>query len=139
MLPPICLSTHYAHTRSTIVDEIERRGLKAIAHKKMQTDRIPVQSPLPSKLLVQYIERCLSAIPALKKALDRSDLKPLFVFGHQLRGTGGAYGIPVLTDIGSVIEQAALREDTDEVRLQVALLEEYLARVEIICNGFETG
>ena len=100
----------------------------------MQAEKIPVQAPpgIPAKMVTEYVNRCLTALPDAKTALDRSDDGHLRVFGHRLRGSGGAYGIPGLTEIGSVIEEAALRGDTDELRRQVTALEAYLYRIEIL-------
>ena len=97
------------------------------------SEKISVHAPqgVPLQLVTEYINRCLTALPLAKTALDRSDDGHMRVFGHRLRGSGGAYGIPVLTEIGSVIEEAALQGDRDELRRQVTALEAYLGRIEV--------
>lgn len=102
----------------------------------MQTEKILVHAPpgVPSRLLVEYVSRCMSALPDLQTALDQSDHGQMRVFGHRLRGTGGAYGFPALTEIGSLIEQASSSGDTAELRRHVAALEAYLSRVEIVSD-----
>ena|SRR5579864_2310330 len=102
----------------------------------MQTEKISVRVPkgLPPKLVTDYVNRCHTTLPAVVTALDRSDLGYLRIFGHRLKGTGGAYGIPALTEIGSAIEAAAGRNDTTELRREVAKLEECLSRIEILSN-----
>ena len=102
----------------------------------MQTEKTSVQAPrgVPSKMVTEYVNRCLRTLPDALAALDRSDHAYLRIFGHRLKGTGGAYGIPALTEIGSAIEAAAGRDDATELRRQVASLEECLNRIEILSD-----
>ncbi|HYL37126.1 MAG TPA: Hpt domain-containing protein [Bryobacteraceae bacterium] len=102
----------------------------------MQTEKILVQAPrgIPPKMVTDYVKRCLAALPATRAALDRSDYVHMRIFGHRLRGSGGAYGMLALTEIGSAIEKAALEADTTELRLQVAALEACLNRMEILSD-----
>ena len=99
----------------------------------MQSETIRVQPSkgVPAKLLAEYLNRCLTALPAVKEALDRSDYRNTQVFGHRLRGTGAAYGVPLLTEFGHLIEEASIRGESAEIRRQVAALEAYLSRLEI--------
>lgn len=100
---------------------------------KMQAEKILVRPPkgIPPKLLAEYLYRCVSALPGVKEALERSDLKHTQVFGHRLRGTGAAYGLPILTEIGALIEEASIRRETAELRRHVAELEANLSQIEI--------
>lgn len=101
---------------------------------KVQPEKIRVQpsKDVPATLLAEYLDRCLTTLPAVKEAMDRSDHGQTQVFGHRLKGTGAAYGVPLLTEIGSRIEGASSRGETEELRRQVAALEAYLSRIEIV-------
>src|SRR5438046_928805 len=103
---------------------------------KMQTERIMIQAPpgIPARMVTDYVNRYLNALPVAKTALEGSDYEHMRVFGHRLSGTGGAYGIPSLTQIGAAIEAAARREDTAELRRQVGDLAAYLNRLEILSD-----
>ena len=100
---------------------------------QVQSEKILIQAPpgIPPAMVRRYVNRSLTALPAAKTALDRSDYRHLQVLGHRLKGSGGAYGIPALTAIGSEIEAAALGGDTAELQRQVAALEACLNRLEI--------
>lgn len=83
-------------------------------------------------MVAAYVQRCLTALPEAKTALDGLDHNYLRVYGHRLKGSGGGYGIPLVTQMGAGIEQAAKRADTTELQGQLAALEAYLNRIEIV-------
>ena len=82
-------------------------------------------------MVMEYVNRCFDALQVAVEALSRSDYDHVRTLGHRLRGSGGAYGIPVLAEIGSAIEEAAGRVDATELSHQLAALVEYLSRIEI--------
>lgn len=84
------------------------------------------EDSLPPAVVAAYVARCVAALPALKLAFERSDYDSMRIFGHRLKGSGAAYGIPVLSEIGSVIEELAAAEDAGELRRQVAVLQVYI-------------
>ena len=43
-----------------------------------------------------------------------------------MKGSGGAYGIPRLTEIGAAIERAAKAQDSDELQNAASTLQAYL-------------
>jgi HPt (histidine-containing phosphotransfer) domain-containing protein len=101
---------------------------------KIQPERIWVQVPegVPASLVTQYIQRCLTALPSAKAALERSDYAHMRVLGHRLKGSGGAYGIPALTIVGSGLEEAARQVDMPGLQRQLAELEALLGRIDIL-------
>jgi HPt (histidine-containing phosphotransfer) domain-containing protein len=48
--------------------------------------------------------------------------------GHNLRGTGAAYGFPRITDLGEEIESAAKSSDIDRILAAVSELDGFLQR-----------
>jgi len=100
----------------------------------VQAEKIPVRTPrgIPASMVAAYVQRCLAALPAAKTALVGLDHNSLRVYGHRLKGSGGGYGIPRLTEFGAVIEAAARRGDTAELQNQFAEMEVYLSRLEVL-------
>lgn len=100
----------------------------------MQTVQTAFHAPegIPPKMVTDYVARWLVAVPVAAAALDQCEYGQLRVFGHRLKGSGGGYGIPPLTDMGSAIELAAGRRDITELRSQIVALEDYLKRIEIL-------
>jgi HPt (histidine-containing phosphotransfer) domain-containing protein len=65
-------------------------------------------------------------------ALDRVDFETVTILGHQMRGSGGAYGFQAITDIGAALQEAGESADTDASRKWLGELSSYLDRVESI-------
>jgi hypothetical protein len=49
--------------------------------------------------------------------------------GHNLKGTGAAYGFAEITEIGAAIEAAAKQADRDVIAERAAALARYLAGI----------
>jgi HPt (histidine-containing phosphotransfer) domain-containing protein len=100
----------------------------------LHAEKISVHAPpgIPASMVTAYVRRCLAALEEASAALDRLDYEYLRVHGHRLKGSGGGYGLPLLTKVGLVIEDAAKRGDATELQAQIAALEAYLSRIEIL-------
>jgi MinD-like ATPase involved in chromosome partitioning or flagellar assembly/HPt (histidine-containing phosphotransfer) domain-containing protein len=86
---------------------------------------------VPQEMVSQYLLQCRNDLPPLKAALARCEYEFARVFGHQMKGCGGAYGFPELTEAGALIERAAADQNIGELRNRVAALEAYLGRIEV--------
>jgi HPt (histidine-containing phosphotransfer) domain-containing protein len=102
----------------------------------LQVENISIHAPagIPASMVLDYVRRCLAALPDAEAALDRADHTYLRSYGHRLKGSGGGYGIPVITQLGALIEDAARSGDTAQVQSQIATLEVYLSRIEILSD-----
>ena len=67
----------------------------------------------------------------LAKGLASNDFAALRVIGHGMKGSGGAFGFQLVTDIGDIIEASALKSDAATIEQQFAVLRDYMARVEV--------
>lgn len=81
-------------------------------------------------LVPGFMGRRRDDVVKMSEALEREDLESLRVTGHTLKGTGGGYGFTGLSEIGALIEAAAVAEDTAALREHLSALEDYLSRVE---------
>jgi HPt (histidine-containing phosphotransfer) domain-containing protein len=101
---------------------------------KTPAQKISIQAPagIPASMVVQYVERCIAGLPHVKADLDSLNYERLRVYGHGLKGSGGGYGIPRLSEVGALIEAAARHGDTAELQQQVAALETYLQQIQIL-------
>ncbi|OGR64179.1 MAG: hypothetical protein A2X31_12985 [Elusimicrobia bacterium GWB2_63_22] len=70
----------------------------------------------------------LAQLPAL---LAAGDFDALRVIGHKMRGSGGGYGLDLLTEIGERMENSAKTKDKSALAAQAAELKEFLDNVEV--------
>jgi DNA-binding response OmpR family regulator len=79
----------------------------------------------------QYLKLRKEEAPLLAELLQSREFDRIRVLAHNMKGTGAAYGLPVLTHIGAAIESAAKASDEMALRARIQTLGEYLARVEM--------
>jgi HPt (histidine-containing phosphotransfer) domain-containing protein len=96
--------------------------------------RILVHPPedLPYRVVAAYLENCRKSLPSLKDATERLDYDFLSIYGHRMKGCGGAYGFPELTETGALIEEAAHVRNDGQLRSCAVALEAHLEAVEVV-------
>jgi CheY-like chemotaxis protein len=73
-----------------------------------------------------YLENCRQDAIAMGDALDRADFEAVTILGHNMRGSGGAFGFQAITNFGAGLEQAAADADIAASRRLVDELAIYL-------------
>jgi CheY-like chemotaxis protein len=91
-------------------------------------------NPILADRIPAYLQNCRQNVIAMLDALDRVDFESVTILGHNMRGSGGAYGFQTITDIGAALQQAAESADPDASRKWVGELSSYLDRVETISD-----
>jgi PAS domain S-box-containing protein len=69
-----------------------------------------------------YLQNCRQNVVAMLEALDRVDFETVTSLGHQMRGSGGMFGFPLITDIGAALQHAAESADPEASRRWVSEL-----------------
>jgi len=95
--------------------------------------RILVHPPegLPYQVVATYLDNCRNSLQSLKDAVERLDYDFVKVYGHQMKGSGAAYGFPELTEAGAAIETAAHARSDDDLRTCAGVLEANLESFEV--------
>ncbi len=78
-----------------------------------------------------YLDNCRRHIATMHEALDRGDFEATTILGHNMRGSGGGFGFPRITDFGAGLEQASRDVDLVGTRKLVEDLSSYLDRMKI--------
>ena len=112
--------------RSTIVlpssrDENSPPDTILVRAKLILADRIPA-----------YLQNCRQNVITMLDALDRGDFETVTMLGHQMRGSGGAYGFQAITDIGAALQLASESADIDASRKSVGDMSSFLDRAETV-------
>jgi CheY-like chemotaxis protein len=92
--------------------------------------RIEIQPGL-ERLAMNYLvsrERELPVLQNLAATLNFDELRRL---AHNVKGTAAGYGFPELTQLGAVMEQAAIARNLDEVLKQMKVLEQFITLASI--------
>ena len=105
-------------------------------HQKEEASSMSINlvrvNPKFADLVPAYLRNCRKDVITMGHALDRVDFETVTVLGHNMRGSGGAYGFQAITDIGAALQQAGESADADASRKWVGELSSYLDRVETI-------
>ena len=123
---------------------IDRNALYSVLTKYLKQGQI-IESDntlLTSKLiqddpdLIDLIDRFISRLPTMSDAINQahSEKKEKELSGliHQMKGVGGNYGYPMLTELCAKIEFQIKNKDTKNL---ATLIEEFNLMVEQILNG----
>jgi len=78
-----------------------------------------------------YLENRRAEVVSLRAALARLDFPAVRITGHKLKGSGGGYGFPRLTELGAELEKAAMANDPESIRHSIEELHSYLQRIEV--------
>lgn len=71
-------------------------------------------------------------VNTIRRALAEADFATIHMLGHRMKGDGGGYGFNRISEIGAAMEQAAEQQNHPACGKQLAQLEEFLARVEVV-------
>lgn len=67
-----------------------------------------------------FVGRLHERVGQMRHSLAHNDLEEVRRLAHQLKGAGGSYGYPALTDASRVLEQAAKAGDAEAANLALA-------------------
>ncbi len=96
-----------------------------------QTSTIFVSTAKPDPVPT-FLQNCRQNVVVMLEALERGDCETVAFLGHRMRGAGGMFGFPIITDIGAALEDAGGRADTGAARQWVDELSFYLKSAAVI-------
>ena len=70
-------------------------------------------------------------LQGLAKGIEESDFNTLRSIGHDMKGTGSSFGFHRVSEIGDLIEVAALANDLLTIQGQFGTFKDYMSRIEI--------
>jgi CheY-like chemotaxis protein/HPt (histidine-containing phosphotransfer) domain-containing protein len=123
----------YALSRTSRTDPATACPSRAVSSE--QSNGIPSQfadDPQLVDILPRFVERLPSQLNALCKALEEERLADAERLAHRLKGAGGSYGYPVLSEVAKSLELAARAQDVGEA-------EAALAEVTKVCAAIQAG
>jgi signal transduction histidine kinase/FixJ family two-component response regulator len=97
----------------------------AVTYRSRLADR-----PVMKNILEQYVGELPGDVGRLANLLVRQDLPGLAMLLHQLKGTGGAYGFPRITELAGAAEQAIMESRLDTARTGVEELIHHIRTID---------
>jgi signal transduction histidine kinase/DNA-binding response OmpR family regulator len=86
--------------------------------------------PTVARLAPRYLKNMRKEFLTLEAARDAEDYATVQRIGHNLHGTGGSFGFPRITELGTIMEQAAKDRSMSEIRSAVDALGVYLVEAQ---------
>jgi len=78
-----------------------------------------------------YIEKRRAEVPVYGEALARDDFESIRKLAHKMKGTGSGYGFPMLTELGSAIEKAAIQKEAAQIKEYLERFALYLESIQL--------
>ena len=98
-------------------------------------DRIEVKiDPDLEDMVPVFLENRGKDVGRLSELVEVPDFAEIRLIGHSMKGAGGGYGFDAITDIGSAIEEAALKEDSATIRSNIDRLRDYLSCIDVVLD-----
>jgi CheY-like chemotaxis protein len=115
------------------IEKFRLRPLKPV--EEIKPERLePIRIEMPcglENIVPLYLSTRINEVPEMIDLLAKADYARLAILGHNLKGTGGAYGFPELSRWGATLEQSAKHEDAESLRTQMTELGIYLGQVQL--------
>ena len=83
-------------------------------------------------LIPGFLENRKADVDKIRQSIEAGNYADIRIIGHSMKGAGGGYGFDAITDIGDLIEKAALVSDDSVIKEQTSVLEDYLSRLELV-------
>lgn len=90
------------------------------------------EDPSFADILTDFVEQLPQRVRQFEETLEANDLGRFSSYAHQLKGAGGGYGFPMLTELGSRLEQAAQAAQLDECARMIDELKSIVARLVVL-------
>ncbi|MFH1853380.1 MAG: Hpt domain-containing protein [Candidatus Neomarinimicrobiota bacterium] len=75
-----------------------------------------LNDPEFQELIRQYVQYLSDNLPEVKRNLTEKDYLKIQKFGHNLKGSGGGYGLNEISAIGQKIEETAKLQDYEKIK-----------------------
>ncbi|NNC77246.1 MAG: Hpt domain-containing protein [Woeseiaceae bacterium] len=93
---------------------------------------IDISDPFARQLMARYLQRRDADISALRNALKETEFEKIRITGHNMFGSGAAYGLDEISRLGQNIEDAAEEGDSARLTGLISDLEHYLKALKIV-------
>lgn len=80
-------------------------------------------------LVANFVSRLSDRVTQLEGAIRAADFEAVRVTAHQLKGSGGGYGFPIVTEVAAKLEEQAMSQALDDCVNAITELRSIAGRV----------
>jgi two-component system sensor histidine kinase/response regulator len=114
----------------TLLETVRKYAVRPRPHIASEFEEILLRAdPRVRTAIPEYLNKRREDARRIHAALERSDYDTIRDLGHKMSGTGGGYGFPRITEIGSAMEASATQRDAGAIRSQIEELSRYLEHI----------
>ena len=92
---------------------------------------VTIDDPCIKILIKRYIDRRKDDLGLLRSSLANGDFDYIRRQGHNLAGSGSAYGLERISEIGMALLEAACTKDSETIQRGISDLESYIRKLRI--------
>lgn len=90
-----------------------------------------------AELIPGYLERRKEDLTHMTEAIQRSDFDSIQHMGHSMKGSGGGYGLRMISDIGRQLEESAALKDVNSIHICRYQLQHYVDHLVVFIKPCE--
>jgi HPt (histidine-containing phosphotransfer) domain-containing protein len=94
--------------------------------------RVIVRDPFAKRLMVRYLSRREDDVQSLRSALASQDFECIRKKGHNLFGSGSAYGLDRISELGAALESNAKKHNSEHIGELIETLEAFIRNVRVV-------
>jgi HPt (histidine-containing phosphotransfer) domain-containing protein len=114
-----------------VIQKYKYQGMPMNATVYPESITVEVDSDVQS-IVPEFLENRKKDCRLIGSLLERDSFSEIRTIGHRMKGAGGSYGFDDISEIGEVIEEAALAADKETISRAVLQLSGYLQRVKVV-------
>lgn len=85
-----------------------------------------------AEIVELFVDGLVDRLRGMEQALDENDLDRLRRLFHQLKGSGGGHGYPLLTSKAADLEQLAINSQVEQIKAGLEELTQLMGRVKVL-------
>jgi len=93
---------------------------------------VEIKDPFARRLIGRYLDNRKDDVDKLRQALAAADFETVRSTGHNLYGSGAAYGLDEISMLGAKIEMAAIDKDGGELERLIDEMTGFLRKLKVL-------
>lgn len=92
---------------------------------------VEIGDPFARSLIGKYLGKRRDDIGKLRRALSDRDYETIRITGHNLYGSGAAYGLDEISNLGASIERAANAQDAARIERLIDEMADFIGALRV--------